>query len=217
MKNKKIYLVSGLTLLGLGLSGCQNMSISSSYSRPSLLIKSSKNSSFTESSSSQENTSEYFRKKSTVRLPGDEGPYPIPVQYQGTWYSYVEDKEEEITFTSSRIIVDSDSIELRKVDVDKLPAAPSQKQIAKGAHYGRALPVTIDGINYLNIKSYFQVSGTGTYYGYYFKKGYPIIILSFGENASGNNLIYWKTPNLAKQYKDEKFNDFHYRERKNED
>ena len=153
------------------------------------------------------NKSENSTKGTKTNLPGDEGLYPIPTQYQGTWYSYVEGKEEKITFTGSKIITDSTPTELHKVDTERLPATPSESQIAAGAQYGRVSLVTINGIKYLNIKGYFQVNGFGTYYGYHTEKGHPVIILSLGNSASGFNSVYWKSPELAKQYEDEKFDD----------
>lgn len=236
MKNKKLYLVIGLILLGFGVTGCQsNTSISATSSSTSHSSKSklpslnndSNSSQDTESSNQEsstmsqnsesssiqknsENKSEDSAQVSKTNLPGDEGLYPIPVQYQGTWYSYVEGKEEKITFTGSKIITDSTPTELHKVDTDKLPTTPTQNQIEAGEHYGRISSVIINGIKYLNIKGYFQVNGFGTYYGYHTEKGHPVIVLSFGGNASGSNSVYWKSPELAKQYKDEKFNDLHY-------
>ena len=239
MKNKKLYLVSGLILLGLGVSGCQNTSTSSTSSSTTQSSKSSKSnlpsltkdssssqendsssqesnsavSQSSESSSMQknsENKSENSTQVSKTNLPGVEGLYSIPAQYQGTWYGYdSEGNEQKITFDGSKIITEYGATELHKVDTDKLPTTPTQKQITEGAHYGRALPVTIDGINYLNVRSYFQGAGAGGYYGAHTEKGQSVIISASGAGAWAD-CVYWKSPELAKQYKDEKFDDLHY-------
>ncbi|MBD5429649.1 hypothetical protein [Lactobacillus sp.] len=255
--SKKLILFSGLVLLSLGATACQNKnqvspsrssqtSTSTSEKQSSLTKESSsstseENSSSTatedEQSSSQEVTtstnqnstsssqssssnesststkndqSQDTSKESKTNLPGDEGLFQIPSEYQGTWYGYdSEGKKEEITFEGSKIITEYGSTELHKVNIDKLPTIPSEKQVVAAKDYGRALFINSNGIKYINVRGYFQGAGDGSYYGYHTEKGQPVIIGAYGAGLYTSS-VYWKSPELAKQYKDEKFADLNY-------
>ncbi|QNQ82198.1 hypothetical protein FP435_04170 [Lactobacillus sp. PV037] len=163
-------------------------------------------------SSTRSEQSQDTNKESETNLPGDEGAFPIPSEYQGTWYGYdSEGKEEKITFEGSKIITEEGSTQLRKVNIKKLPDIPSEKQAVAAKDYSRALIVSVDGIQYINVRGYFQGAGDGGYYGAHTEKGQPVIVTAHGAGAWADG-VYWKSPELAKQYKDEKFDDLNYQD-----
>ena len=69
----------------------------------------------------------------------------------------------------------------------------------------------VHSITWLNIRGWMQEAGDGEYYGVTKENGQQVMVSAHGAGIWADT-VYWKTPVLAKQYKDKKFDNLDYGE-----
>lgn len=160
------------------------------------------------------------------KVPGDLGYYHIPTSMQGTWYGYSEDSNKISVMTISDHEI-SDSVskyktELHKpdfkvigkyMDGNKIPS--SYQKVTKNwgrvkwehAHGGHE----VDPINWMNVRGWLQDAGDGEYYGLTQEHGQTVLVSAHGAGIWADS-VYWKNPDLAKKFKNEKFKNLHYQD-----
>lgn len=111
---------------------------------------------------------------------GNLGNYTTPVELRGTWYyRQVDPMTNKLSKKIYRLKITANSIEDGNSkaniyvndenavgDFLKMSKADQKKATAATKNWVRAQRVTDMEINYLNIKGWFQSSGTGEYYGF---------------------------------------------------
>lgn len=164
-----------------------------------------------------ESSSSSSEKKSNIQ--GDKGLFNIPSGMQGTWYTYYDSENKLSTLTIGKnTISSSDSnqkSELHIIDKEffsnhdyfKMPK--SYQNATKNWGMVQMMNERIHGIDFMNVRSWMQSAGDGEYYGLHTEKGQPVLVAASGAGA-WTDCVYWKTPQLAKQYKHQKFDDLYY-------
>lgn len=158
--------------------------------------------------------------KSTIsktKLPGDAGLVNVPQNLQGTWYGYNEgsNKLDKVTFSEHDFIASGQDLELHKIDSDFFNShdysdmSDSYHKATKNWGMATIVDKPLHGIRWLNIRSWMQGAGDGGYYGAHTEDGQPVMVTAYGATCATGS-VYWKTPALAKQYKDKKFDDLYY-------
>lgn len=168
-----------------------------------------------ERSDSGDDSSDSAGKKSN--LPGDDGLFNVPTEFQGTWYTYNDDKMSIIKISQNKINVDNYIQELHKVKagfLDKYTYGDMSASYHKATkNWGMAGMGSqrVHGINYMNVRGWMQEAGDGDFYGLHTENGQSVLVLAQGAGpwVSG---VAWKTPQLAQQYKHKKFKDLYYQD-----
>ena len=168
-----------------------------------------------ERSDSGDDSSDSAGKKSN--LPGDDGLFNVPTEFQGTWYTYNDDKMSIIKISQNKINVDNYVQELHKVKagfLDKYTYGDMSASYHKATkNWGMAGMGSqrVHGINYMNVRGWMQEAGDGDFYGLHTENGQSVLVLAQGAGpwVSG---VAWKTPQLAQQYKHKKFKDLYYQD-----
>ena len=168
-----------------------------------------------ERSDSGDDSSDSAGKKSN--LPGDDGLFNVPTEFQGTWYTYNDDKMSIIKISQNKINVDNYVQELHKVKagfLDKYTYGDMSASYHKATkNWGMAGMGSrrVHGINYMNVRGWMQEAGDGDFYGLHTENGRSVLVLAQGAGpwVSG---VAWKTPQLAQQYKHKKFKDLYYQD-----
>lgn len=163
-------------------------------------------------------------KTTKTSIPGDEGLFTVPSNMQGTWYGYVDNLEMknsttaiDTTFGQHTVSEDDGDYELHlqskdfyktKSHNDKYINSKEGKQTLKQIEKEKILAtytVNSAGIKGFCTTGWAQTSHFHTYYAPYILKGQKVILS--GSMGSGNFIrqILWKTPELAKKYRNTKF------------
>lgn len=95
--------------------------------------------------------------------------------------------------------------ELMKLALEEVDAG----LVEKTKNWGRASFRKAHGIKYLNVMSWMQGAGDGTFYGPHTENGQPVLVIAEGTGL-WTNCVAWKSPQLAQQYKHKKFKDLYY-------
>ena len=157
-------------------------------------------------------------KKSNIQ--GDKGLFNVPAGMQGTWYTfyYGENKLQTLNISENKMSGTGykQPLELHKID-SKFFAKNSyfdmtEKYKKATRNWGMAslYDKPLRGIYTMNIRSWMQGTGDGEYYGLHSEKGQTVLVAASGAGAWAD-CVYWKTPQLAKQYRNVKFKDIKYR------
>lgn len=156
-------------------------------------------------------------KKSNIQ--GDAGLITVPSELQGTWYGYVEDQDkmDVVKFDEHSISDNNRSNELHKVDVDFInhhqlyQMSKSYQKATQDWGMASIFSKPVHSITWLNIRGWMQEAGDGEYYGVTKENGQQVMVSAHGAGIWADT-VYWKTPVLAKQYKDKKFDNLDYGE-----
>ncbi|GAA3635700.1 hypothetical protein GCM10022297_13030 [Lactobacillus hamsteri] len=163
-------------------------------------------------------------KKSNIQ--GDKGLFNVPSGMQGTWYTYSKYHKKIITLVMNKNKISGTEfkqpLELHTIDESfvednsyyKMPK--SYQNATKNWGMVQVPNKRINGIDFMNVRSWMQDAGDGEYYGLHTEKGQTVLVEGAGAGALIDE-VYWKTPALANQYKNVKFGDLKYFELPDED
>ncbi|MGQ5709160.1 zinc-ribbon domain-containing protein [Lactobacillus sp. PSON] len=172
-------------------------------------------------SDSKEDNNENTASESKSSIPGDEGMFTVPTAMQGTWYGYsmslqVKDSNASVEETFGKHTVSSGktTTELRlqsaKYSRDTVTRdyvdSQEGKQVGKETeNIGATYPISSGGIKGFSIKGWLQIDGGHQYYAPYTLKGQPVVLSGQVQNYPEIREVLWKSPELAKEYKNTKF------------
>ncbi|WP_201738276.1 MULTISPECIES: hypothetical protein [Lactobacillus] len=151
-------------------------------------------------------------------IPADGGLFTIPAAYRGTWYTYHNhsNKLTIIKIGAHTISLDGYTTELHTVDkhytgdyIEKYQKVKSYTNATK--NWGRPKFWKVNHIKYLNVMGWMQSAGDGEFYGLHTEKGQPVLVIGYGAGLWTDS-VAWRTQNLAKQYKHQKFADLGYQD-----
>lgn len=146
---------------------------------------------------------------------GNQGPFAIPSNMQGSWYSADGDEDSTLVINDHTMTIDGDTLKLYRQDPkfaqDNIN--PSEEQSRATKDWGRARYLHDDGGDWLNVQGWFQNAGDGTSYMTKTETvdGKPVKVLVVGEGAENwVTAVYYPTKALAQQHANQKFDDLHY-------
>lgn len=151
-------------------------------------------------------------------LPGDKGLFNVPSALQGTWYTAYGSKLTTIKIEQNKIITDNGNAqELHKIDPaffknhEYYQMPKSYQKVTKDWGMAGMLDQRVHGINFMNVRSWMQGAGDGEYFGVHTENGQQVLVIASGAEI-WTEAVAWKTPQLAKQYKNKKFKDLYYQD-----
>lgn len=152
---------------------------------------------------------------SAIGKYGNKGPFAVPADMQGTWYSDDGDDESTMTIDGHSMNIDGDTIKLYHQDPQFAQdnAHPSDAQVQATKEWGRTQMLHDDGGTWLNVQGWFQGAGDGESYMTKTENidGKPVKVLVVGEGAENwVAAVYYPTKALAQQQADQKYDDLHY-------
>lgn len=149
------------------------------------------------------------------KVEGDIGPCFMPVNMRGNWYSYFDKRINTITIGTDYIEENGEKYELHQID-GKFFNYKSYEDMSKNYHtrtqnwrMADKNDRKIHGIKWVRLRTWMQGAGSSLYLGLHSEKGQPVLVEASSLYVSVNQ-VYWKTPQLAMQYKDRKFKDLYY-------
>lgn len=213
----------GITIVGVMsvavlLTACGSQSSQSKKDIESVELSSntakhsSSNKGFTKKQSSSSSSTAGSSSESTEDTSGPDGStlYNVPSSLQGTWYTVNTDGDiATVTFGQNTLDYSSDGSTGSTLKLYKTPAgfdpttASTQNDIASAKYY------TVDGTNYLNIMGWNQSAGDGSSYAIKNENGNEVMVEAGGAEF-WIDAVYYKTQDLAQQYKDTKYDDLNY-------
>lgn len=148
---------------------------------------------------------------------GNKGPFAVPADMQGTWYSADHDDESTVTISDHEMNIDGDTVKLYHQDSQYAQDndQPSDDQVSATKDWGRTQFLHDDGGTWLNIQGWFQGAGDGTSYMVKTENidGKPVKVLVVGEGAENwVTAVYYPSKAMAQQQADQKYDDLHYQD-----
>lgn len=148
---------------------------------------------------------------------GNKGPFDVPGDMRGTWYSADYDDNSTMTISDHRMIIDGDTVSLYHQDPQYAAdnERPSADLIEATKHWGRTQYLHTDNGTWLNVQGWFQGAGDGTSYMVKTENinGKPVKVLVVGEGAENwVSAVYYPTKTMAQQQADQKYDDLHYQD-----
>lgn len=151
-----------------------------------------------------------------TNLPGDEGPFNMPTAIQGTWFGYRPNTNKltlinigphEFSWKSgsdgsTEVLHKMNPNFLNKIDPNKLPK--SYQKATQNWCRASFVPKKVRNINWVNISGWLQTAGDGEYYGLHTEEGQTVLVSAHGAGIWADT-VYWRSPALARQYKDKEF------------
>lgn len=142
--------------------------------------------------------------------------FTVPAGMRGTWYSYDDEGGlETVTFSAHTLTWTASGETGRNIlypatsqQVQESPALQRQHQ---AAHWCTANPYTLNGINYLQIRSWAQGAGDGTSYGLHTEAGQTVLVQGSGAETWTDG-VFWRDKAQAAAHKGKRFADLHYRD-----
>ncbi|KRK08295.1 hypothetical protein FC52_GL001034 [Lactobacillus pasteurii DSM 23907 = CRBIP 24.76] len=149
--------------------------------------------------------------------PGDKGLYTFPEEMRGKWYYWDKyDKKVKMQeFTEHNIVSEMGSSEAHEMDphflatFDYSKISKEYREAAKDWVRIMEFDKPLDGIYWINVRGYFQGAGDGEYYALHTEKGQPVLLVAVGAQVSVTDVAF-RSPDLAKKYKDYQFSDLRY-------
>lgn len=148
---------------------------------------------------------------------GNEGPFAVPGDMQGTWYSADNDDDSTMTISDHAMVIDGDDLKLYHQDAQyaRDNEQPSDEQVKATKDWGRTQFLHDDGGTWLNVQGWFQGAGDGTSYMVKTENidGKSVKVLVVGEGAENwVTAVYYPTKAMAQQQADQKYDDLHYQD-----
>lgn len=148
---------------------------------------------------------------------GNKGPFEVPGDMQGTWYSADNDDDSTMTISDHAMVIDGDDLKLYHQDAQyaRDNEQPSDEQVSATKDWGRTQFLHDDGGTWLNVQGWFQGAGDGTSYMVKTENidGKPVKVLVVGEGAENwVTAVYYPTKAMAQQQADQKYDDLHYQD-----
>lgn len=147
-----------------------------------------------------------------TRLAGDDGLFNMPTNMQGTWYSYDYDQGKSILNIGAHQILWKNKSDSGTTILHK--EASNFKSDNVSASYRKATQnwsqTSIFKDHWINTRSWLPSADDGSFYGLHIERGQQVLVVESGAGP-WTDAVYWKTSALARQYKDIKFKDLHWR------
>lgn len=148
---------------------------------------------------------------------GNKGPFAVPGDMQGTWYSADNDDDSTMTISDHSMVIDGDDLKLYHQDAQyaRDNEQPSDEQVKATKEWGRTQFLHDDGGTWLNVQGWFQGAGDGTSYMVKTENidGKSVKVLVVGEGAENwVTAVYYPTKAMAQQQADQKYDDLHYQD-----
>ena len=147
---------------------------------------------------------------------GRDGYFTIPQALQGTWYAINQGRLTKYTISDHEIVRvsaegETTTIELYNAGDRHYP--PTQEELEKTQNWGTAELANVNGIEYLNVRSWYQMAGAGSYYGAHTESingtDQPVLVTGFGADA-WTDTVYYQSEALARQQANVKYDDLIY-------
>lgn len=148
---------------------------------------------------------------------GNKGPFAVPGDMQGTWYSADNDDESTMTIDGHSMTIDGDTLKLYHQDPQfaRDNDQPSDAQVQATKKWGRTQYLHADDGTWLNVQGWFQGAGDGSSYMVKTETidGKPVKVLVVAGGAGPwVEAVYYPTKALAQQQADQKYDDLHYQD-----
>lgn len=148
---------------------------------------------------------------------GNKGPFAVPADMQGTWYSDDDDDESTMTIDGHSMTIDGDLVKLYHQDPQFAQdnVHPSDDQVQATKEWRRTQMLHNDDGTWLNIQGWFQGAGDGESYMTKTETidGKPVKVLVVAGGAGPwVEAVYYPTKALAQQQADQKYDDLHYQD-----
>ena len=152
---------------------------------------------------------------------GDEGPFDVPSEMQGTWYSADYNSDSTVTFKAHTMTSSADgetsTLKLYKQGNQFLAGDDVNNKTIIDAtkDWGSAKMMHANDLDFLNIRGWCQSAGDGDSYAIHTEtiNGKPVKVLVLAGGAGfWTSAVYYQSQDLAKQQTDAHYDDLIYQD-----
>lgn len=156
---------------------------------------------------------------------GNQGPFTVPAEMRGTWYTSSDDDDGTVTLSSHSITTqesgddddDNTTLQLFKQDPKFLDSDQTEDTSVADAtkNWGRAQMNNVHGMNFMTVQGWCQTAGDGESYAVHTETvdGQQVKVLVVAGGAGfWTDAVYYQSKSMAQHQGDHHFSDLTYRD-----